>query len=129
MLLSTTVQLMSTAAFLPLICEQLGKQAREDEGQLMSPATVLLFNYYCFQIPFSIHSSIYVLIGPFNNQKTETAKVGVCVLSAVPLCSCDKLSVANVVLLCGAWPLSTSTFSAGSGDLLSKKIWSGKEKS
>lgn len=116
MLLSTTVQLMSTVAFLPSICEQLGKQAREDEGQLMSPVTVLLFNYYCFQIPFSIHSSIYVLIGPFNNQKTGTAKVGVCVLSAVPLCSCDKLSVANVLLLCGAWPLSK--FSAGSGDLL-----------
>lgn len=95
MLLSTTAQLMSTAAFLPSICEQLGKQAREDEGQLMSPVTVLLFNYYCFQIPFSIHSSIYVLIGPFNNQKTETAKVSVCVLSAVPLCSCDKSSVAN----------------------------------
>lgn len=98
MLLSTMVQLMSTAAFLPSLCEQLGKQASKDEGQLMSPVTVLLFNYYCFQIPFSIHSSIYVLIGPFSNQKTETAKVGVCVLSAVPLCSCDKLSLANVLL-------------------------------
>lgn len=94
----------------------------------MSPVTVLLFNYYCFQIPFSIHSSIYVLIGPFNNQKTETAKVGVCVLSAVPLCSCDKLSVANVLLLCGAWPLSTSTFSAGSGDLLYKNSGLGMKK-
>lgn len=62
-----------------------------------------------------------MLIGPFNNQKTETAKVGVCVLSAVPLCSCDKLSVANVLLPCGVRPLSTSTFSAGSGDLLYKK--------
>lgn len=97
-------------------------------GQLMSPVTVLLFNYYCFQIPFSIHSSIYVLIGPFNNQKTATAKVSVCVLSAVPLCSCDKLSVANVLLLCGAWPLSTSTFSAGSGDLLYKNSGLGRKK-
>lgn len=84
MLLGTTVQLMSAAAFLPSTCERLGKQARE-EGQLMSPVTVLLFNYYCFQIPFSIHSSIYVLIGPFNNQKIETTKVGVCILPAVPL--------------------------------------------
>lgn len=86
MLLSTTMQLMSTAAFLPSVCERLGKHAREDEGQLMSVVAVLLFNYYCFQIPFSIHSSIYVLIGPFNNQKIETTKVGVHVLPAVPLC-------------------------------------------
>lgn len=68
-----------------------------------------------------------MLIGPFNNQKTETAKVGVCVLSAVPLCSCDKLSVANVLLPCGARPLSTSTFSAGSGDLLYKKSGLGRK--
>lgn len=117
MLLGTMVQLMSTAAFLPLICEQLGKEAREDEGQLVSPVVVLLFNYYCFQIPFRIHSSNYVLIGPFNNQKIETTKVGVCILPAVPLHSWDKLSMASVLLPCGAWPLSTSTFSAGSGGL------------
>lgn len=101
MLLGTMVQLMSTAAFLPSICEGLVKQAREDEGQLVSPVIVLLFNYYCFQIPFRIHSSIYVLIGPFNNQKMETTKVGVCILPAVPLHSCDNLSVANVLLPCG----------------------------
>ena len=106
---------MSTAAFLPLICERLGKQAREDEGQLVSSVAVLLFNYYCFQIPLSIHSSIYVLIDLFNNQKIETTKVGVCILLAVPLCSCDKLSVANVLLPCGTWPPPAGTFSAGSG--------------
>lgn len=128
MLLSTTVRLMSTAAFLLLICEQLGKQAREDERQLMSPVTVLLFNYYCSQIPFSIHSSIYLLIGPSNNQKTKSAKVGVCILSAVPLCRCDKLTVANVALLCGTWPLSTSTFSAGSDNFLYKKSSLGRKK-
>lgn len=49
----------------------------------MSPVTALLFNYYCFQIPFSIHSSIYVLIGPFNNQKIETTKVRVCILPVI----------------------------------------------
>lgn len=48
MLLSTMVQLMSTAAFLPSLCEQLGKQASKNEGQLMSLVTVLFFNYYCF---------------------------------------------------------------------------------
>lgn len=68
-------QLMSTAALLSSPCEQLGKQAREGKGQLMSPVAVLLFNYYCFQIPFSIHSSILVLIGPFNNQKIGATKV------------------------------------------------------
>lgn len=128
MLPGTTVQLMSTAAFLPSICERLGKQAREDKGQLMSPVAVLLFNYYCFQIPFSIHSSIYVLIGLFNNQKIETTKVGVCVLLAVPLRSCDTLSVANVLLRCGAWPLSTGMFSAGSGGLQCES-WPRKEES
>ena len=128
MLLGTTVQLMSTAAFLPLICEWLGKQAREDEGQLVSSVAVLLFNYYCFQIPLSIHSSIYVLIDPFNNQKIETAKVRVCILLAVPLHSCDKLSVANVLLPCGTWHPSAGTFSAGSGGLQCES-WSGKEKS
>jgi len=128
MLLGTTVQLMSTAAFLPSICEQLGKQAREDKGQLMSPVAVLLFNYYCFQIPLSIHSSIYVLIGPINNQKIETTKVGVCVLLAVPLYNCDKLSVANVLVPCGTWPLSASTFCAGSG-VLRCESWSREENS
>lgn len=108
-----TMQLMSTAAFLPLICEWLSKRAREDEGQLVSPVAVLLFNYYCFQIPFSIHSSIYVLIGPFNNQKTQTTKVRACILLAGPLRSCDELSVVNVLLPCGAWPLSTGTFLLG----------------
>lgn len=67
----------------------------------MSPVTVLLFNYYCFQILFIIHSSVYVLIGPFNNQKIETTKVGVCVLPAVPLHIWDTLSVGNILLPCG----------------------------
>lgn len=51
-----------------------------------------------------------------------------CVLSAVPLCSCDKLSVANVLLLCGAWLLTTSTFSAGSDNLLYKNSGLGRKK-
>lgn len=38
MLPSATAQLMSTAAFLPSMCEQLGKQAREDEGAAHEPS-------------------------------------------------------------------------------------------
>lgn len=69
-----------------------------------------------------------MLIGPFNNQKTETAIVGVYILSVVPLCSCDKLSVANVLLLCGAWPLTSSTFSARSDNLVYKNSGLGRKK-
>lgn len=57
-MLREALQLMSAAALLLSPCERLGKQAGEDKGQLESPVAVLLFNYYCFQIPFSIHSSI-----------------------------------------------------------------------
>lgn len=69
-----------------------------------------------------------MLIGPFNNQKIESTKVGVCILPAVPLRSCDTLSVASAQLPCGAWPLSTSTFSAASGGLQCEN-WSRKDES
>lgn len=37
---------MSAAGFVPSLCEQVVKEAREDKGQLVSSVTALLFNYY-----------------------------------------------------------------------------------
>lgn len=106
--------MVNERCFSPSTCELLSKQAGEGKGHLLSPVSVLLFNYYCFQIPLSIHSSIYVLIDPFNNQKIETTKVARGVLPALPLHSSDKLSVANVSLPHGTWLLSTGISSAHS---------------